>query len=233
LLVTAWIGTPIHEFSHFIAALISGHKIQELKLFKPDPRSGSLGYVAHTYNPDNFYQSIIGNTLIPIAPFFGGSLAIYAVTYFIIPDFSIYSDVVPQLHHITADKILSLESYIRLGETIVQFFTYIGNFIMKNKLFSQWQFYVGAFLMFGIANHLSPSASDFSNFWHPFLILLFFMVLLNIIILPFTSNSLEIVNHTSAYLLYIMPILLLAIFISVTALIMIYVFYLIFIIIHG
>ena len=59
LLTTAWIGTPIHELSHLIIAILTGHKIKEVKFFKPDPRTGTLGYVSHSFNPGNFYQAVI------------------------------------------------------------------------------------------------------------------------------------------------------------------------------
>lgn len=233
LLITGWIGTPIHEISHSIAAIISGHKIKELKLFKPDSRSGSLGYITHLYNTDNFYQSVIGNTLIPIAPFFGGALAIYTVVYFLIPNFSIYSSAVPQVYQITSNQILLPDSYIRLGSTIIEFYRYISRTVIEANLFSQWQFYVAAFLMFGIANHLSPSASDFENFWYPFLILIFFMIVLNLFILPFTKNSQAIIDRISSYVYYVMPLLLLALFVSVIGLIVTYIVYLVYQIVRS
>ena len=34
-----------------------------------------MGYIYHSYKIDNFYQAIIGNTFIAIAPFFGGAAA--------------------------------------------------------------------------------------------------------------------------------------------------------------
>jgi len=233
LLITGWIGTPIHEISHLIAALVSGHHIEEVKLFKPNPRTGSLGYIIHTYDPDNFYQSIIGNTLIPIAPFFGGALAIYAVTYFLIPNFSIYSSFIPQSYQITAENMLSIDSYFQLLDTIVNFYRDIINKIVATGLFSQWKFYAATFLLVGITNHLSPSASDFNNFWTPFLTLIFFMIVLNIIILPFTKNSLSSIDKISSYLLYLMPILLLALFVSIAGLVITYLFYLIYMIVRG
>ena len=89
LFVTSWIGTPIHELSHYLAAVVANHKILELQLFKPDKRTGSMGYLTHSYQEDNFYQSVIGNTLIAIAPFFGGAAVIYLLSTLIFPDFSL------------------------------------------------------------------------------------------------------------------------------------------------
>lgn len=214
MLLTAWIGTPIHEFSHVIAAVITGHKIMEVKLFKPDPRTGTLGYIAHSYNPHNLFQSTIGNTLIAIAPFFGGSLAIYMITYFLLPDFSLYSSDVPSVYYITSENVLSLKSYVLFGKTAVRFFEYLILKVQYAGLLTEWQFYLFLFILLGVANHLSPSYADFQNFWQPLAIIIIFMTLLNIFILPFMKGSLAMINSASKYMLFLMPILLLALFIS-------------------
>jgi len=225
LLLTAWVGTPIHEFSHLVAALISGHKIDEIKLFKPDQRTGTLGYITHSYNQDNFYQSIIGNTVIAVAPFFGGALAIYLMIYFFLPGFSLYSAEVPSVYYITADNALSWQSYILFGETTLEFFKYLILTVQNTGLHTQWQFYLLLFILFGIANHLSPSFSDFRNFWQPLAIIIIFMTLLNLIISPFIANSMTIIAAAAKYILLVMPILLLALFISACGLLITYGFY--------
>jgi len=132
LLVTAWIGTPIHELSHYIAAKLSGHQIIELKLFKPDSRTGSFGYVRHSYDSNNFYQAIIGNTIIAIAPFFGGALAIYFLMYVLLLEFSFIDPDVPQVYYITSNNFSQWESYVLFAETILVFL-YIESwkFLMK------------------------------------------------------------------------------------------------------
>jgi hypothetical protein len=79
-LLFAWIGTPIHELSHLIMAVIFRYKIDEVKLFRPfkGRKDGTLGYVNYSYNPNNLIQKI-GNFFVGIAPMIGGSFAIYVV----------------------------------------------------------------------------------------------------------------------------------------------------------
>ncbi len=214
LLLTAWVGTPIHEFSHLIIALLSGHKITEVKLFKPDPRSGSLGYIVHTYQTDNFYQAIIGNTLIAIAPFFGGAFMIYLILHFLLPDFTLYSSDVPRFYHIRSEEIFTLRSYALLGESGLEFIRYIAVKILNREMLSDWKFYASFFVLFGIANHLSPSSTDFKNFWQPLTIIILFMVMINLFILPLTRSSSAIIDTAAQYVLLVMPLLMLAIFIS-------------------
>lgn len=233
MLVTAWIGTPIHEFSHIIAALLTGHKIVDFKLFEPDERTGTLGYVSHSYNPNNFYQSVVGNTIIPIAPFFGGALAIYFLTYFLLPGFSLYSADVPRVHFITSQNALVWQNYVMFGKSVLAFFQFLVLKIQQAGLVTKWHFYVSLFMLFGIANHLSPSGADFQNFWQPLLAIIIFTILLNLIILPFTQGSMAIIEVASKYIMLATPILLLALFISVIGFTLTYIIYLIVAIFKG
>lgn len=82
---TAWLGTPIHELSHAALCLVFGHRVTEMKLFQKSDAHGTIGYVAHAYNPDSLYQRI-GNFFIGTAPLFGGSLAILLFGRVLLPD---------------------------------------------------------------------------------------------------------------------------------------------------
>ncbi len=79
LYIFAWLGTAIHELGHAVFALIFGHKIHAIKLFSPDPVSGTLGYVKHSYNKNSIYQNI-GNFFIGIGPIILGALSIYLLS---------------------------------------------------------------------------------------------------------------------------------------------------------
>ena len=61
----AWLGTPIHELGHAIFCVIFMHKIVEIGFFKPDPVTGTLGYVSHKWNRLNPWQ-VLGNFFIAI-----------------------------------------------------------------------------------------------------------------------------------------------------------------------
>ena len=58
ILLTAWIGTPIHEISHIFFAKIFRHRITHVSLFKPNKVTGNLGHVEHSYNSLSLYQPI-------------------------------------------------------------------------------------------------------------------------------------------------------------------------------
>ncbi len=223
LLVTAWIGTPIHEFSHYLFAVLSFHKVQDLKLFRPDPETGSMGYVAHSYQIDNFYQAVIGNTLIAVAPFFGGAGAIYLISSFVFPEFALFADHVPRVYYLTIDNALEWKSYLLFGKTAFHFFNFLYDTFFSPAMLRDWKLYVFLFLMLGIANHLSPSASDFRNFWYPITALLVTIALLNLFIYPLVKEPTTIILAASKYIFAFLPILYLAIFISALGLTITYV----------
>ncbi len=71
-LIFGFLGIIIHEFGHFIFALIFSHKVNKVSLLnvRPDDEDdNSLGSVSHSYNRHNLFHSV-GNYFIGIAPIF-------------------------------------------------------------------------------------------------------------------------------------------------------------------
>ena len=80
IMATAIIGTPVHEAGHALMCLIFGHKINEIKLYQPDKKTGTLGYVSHSYNKKNLGQNI-GNFFIGLGPIFSGLVVITLILF--------------------------------------------------------------------------------------------------------------------------------------------------------
>ena len=71
-----WLGCSVHELSHAFFAIIFGHKITEVELFKPNSDGESLGHVSHSYNKKSIYQKI-GNFFIGISPLLSGGIILF------------------------------------------------------------------------------------------------------------------------------------------------------------
>ena len=84
VLVTGWLGVPVHELSHAAACLLFGHRVEKLTLFAPDPRTGRLGAVQHAWDRRSFYQQT-GRFFIGIAPVLGGALLLLLLTRWLGP----------------------------------------------------------------------------------------------------------------------------------------------------
>ncbi|HEX5010812.1 MAG TPA: hypothetical protein VFY71_10450 [Planctomycetota bacterium] len=79
VLLTGWLGVPVHELSHAAVCLLFGHRVERMKLFAPDPRTGQLGEVQHAWDRRSVYQQV-GRFFIGVAPLVGGALALLLLT---------------------------------------------------------------------------------------------------------------------------------------------------------
>ncbi len=207
VLPLAIIGTPIHELSHAIIAILTGHRIQELALFRPNFLTGELGHIKHSWNERNPIQKYIGNPLIAIAPFFGGSLVLFLLTKLLMPQL-IQGNTLP---------ILSTD----ILKDYSQFKTYLNTLLIRTafmlKIFFNWRnllsirFYIYVIFAFGVSLHLTPSRQDFVHFWSSLFGLFFIIFLLNLI---FPNLVLFLELHFLPYLLKLHPLLSLAAFFS-------------------
>lgn len=85
LLVTGWLGVPVHELSHLALAKLFGHRIIAYRLFAPDPVSGTLGFVRHGYSKRSAWQ-VLGGLFIGLAPLLlGGTLLLALLAWMITP----------------------------------------------------------------------------------------------------------------------------------------------------
>jgi hypothetical protein len=82
--LVAWLGTPVHELGHVVFCIIFRHRIVEMSLFKPDPNTGTLGYVYHRWDRRNPWQ-VMGNFFIGIGPVVLGSGVLFILFYFLVP----------------------------------------------------------------------------------------------------------------------------------------------------
>lgn len=214
ILVTGWLGTPVHEISHAIACVCFLHSVQEVSLFKPNPSTGQLGYVKHSYNPKNPYAAILGNTFIPMAPFVGGALVILLLTHFLVPEFASPSKGFPSGPDFSSETLLNPSHYRPLLNKTWGYLNHLKSTVMRRELYERWQFYLYLYLVFCIAMHLAPSGEDFKNFWKPLLWFILLLFVANFIARFFVDFSRKVLDFLSPHVLTLTGILTFAIVVS-------------------
>jgi hypothetical protein len=157
VLATGWLGASVHELSHAALCPLFGHRIDELALFKPDKKSGRLGYVKHSYNPRNPWH-VVGNFFIGVAPLLGGALVLYGLLWLFFPEAA--------RHTASADGLgVSLASG-HLGEAANAVLSLardvIAHLFMQDNLLS-WRLWLFLYLALCVGSHLAPSRSDYDG----------------------------------------------------------------------
>ncbi len=73
-LTTGWLGVPVHEASHLLAAKLLGREVVRVRWFAPDADSGSLGGVE--WRPGQGPLAWLAILTVGVAPLAGGTLAL-------------------------------------------------------------------------------------------------------------------------------------------------------------
>ena len=150
------LGTPVHEIGHALFAILFGHRIIEIELFKPDPVSGSIGYVYHSWDKDNIYQSI-GNFFIGIGPVVLGSIVIFLSTRFLLGP-----TVLEPINaiEINSDTFSSLDNFWAfLQQTYPITRTLLSSLFTLENL-TNWKFYIFLYIAISIGTSITLSPSD-------------------------------------------------------------------------
>lgn len=167
------VGVPVHEFSHLIVAILTGHKIEEVQFFKPGS-DNSLGYVSHSYRPSMI--SPFTNLLIGIAPLFGGTLAFVMLTKGLMPELVTYLKSNVELSNVLNGD---LSSFIPNVESLCDVVLFSSTNSFQTAL---W-----LFLSYSVIVYSVPSKADLSQSKMGVLFLCVVICLLSI----FTPSSLD------------------------------------------
>ncbi len=169
VLVTGWLGVPLHELSHLVVCWIFRHRIVAYRLFDPDPRTCTLGYVQHAYGRRSPLQ-IVGNFFIGVSPLLAGSLALLVGLAVLLPGTSPPLTTEPAPAQITA-QLLQVGAMAQA--TLTRMFS-------VQHLVS-WQLWVFLLLALCVGAHMSPSQPDLSGGLPGLLLLLCSMFGLNVL----------------------------------------------------
>lgn len=203
VMLTGFIGVPIHEFSHAVAALFFGHKITAIKLFQRPDENGTLGYVSHSYNPRNLYQQV-GNFFIGVAPIFGGTFAIIALMRLIIPiSYNEFINIVVKNLYIKALNKTTIDGIVISYGALIK-----GIFTLKN--FENPYFYIYLFLGICISSHISLSYADMKGASKGVSVIFLILLVLNI----FSLSKFVVASNIIKYNILLIGFLIVAVLLS-------------------
>jgi hypothetical protein len=206
----AWLGTPIHELGHALFCVIFRHKIAEIEFFKPDPVTGTLGYVYHKWNPANPWQ-VLGNFFIGVGPVIIGCGVLFGVFYLLIPGSSgAWSTIM--------EDVCGVDN----GYSIGSYFSVLGSssLVLVRSIFTlhnlaNWRFWLFVYLSICVASNIRLSWADFKGSLGGLgcLVLPFFLLNLIVAIIgsavndffPFTASSLGVI-----YSLFVLALIMVA-----------------------
>ncbi|MHC1683624.1 MAG: hypothetical protein AB6733_11800 [Clostridiaceae bacterium] len=188
VMITGFIGVPIHEISHWLAALLFGHKVTEVKLLQRPDENGVMGYVRHSYNRNSIYQQV-GNFFIGIAPIFGGALSIIAImrlvsieAYNKLVNILVGSLYITSINKNTVEGILN--SYLGLLKVI---------FSMDN--FKNPYFYLFLFIAICISSHISLSTADIKGASRGLGVIFILVLIVNALDLSYFISPIDLIRY--------------------------------------
>lgn len=173
VMITGFIGVPIHEISHAIFAILFGHKVTQIKLLQKPDANGIMGYVNHSYNQNSIYQQI-GNFFIGVAPMFGGAISIITLMRFIIPQaYSRFISILEGSLQVTTLSKAGIAGIVSSYEGLIKSIFSFNNF--ENPYF-----YIFLFTSICISSHISLSPADIKGAYRGVGVIFFIILLFNI-----------------------------------------------------
>jgi hypothetical protein len=190
-----WLGTSVHELGHAVFCLVFMHKITDMKLFDPDPATGTLGYVSHSYNRKSFYQNA-GNFFIGIGPILLGTVVIYGAARFLISEtfFLPFRNLA-----ISAESFQSMNSMQTLLINIYESFKTLMLNLFTVENLKRWQFYVFVYILFCVGSSITLSRPDIEGSAMGFGVFFGVLLLVNIAALFFGGLAMRYFVQVTQY----------------------------------
>ncbi len=179
IMLTAWIGTPVHELGHLLMCYLFRHEVSEFKLFDRKAKDGVLGYVNHRWNTKSLYQKI-GNFFIGMGPIFSGTAALILGMYLFLPN-----------SFATFTNYLSLDASQPNEYIMTKIFTLTAELfksIFSPENMISVSFWIYFALAIGISSHIALSKQDLKGAGRGLVTIFIFILLVNIIALILNAD---------------------------------------------
>jgi hypothetical protein len=213
----AWLGTPIHELGHAFFCIVFGHRIADISLFRPDPVSGTLGYVYHKWNPKNPWH-VLGNFFIGVGPMALGSAVLFALFYFLIPGSgSVWDSLRAGAGSVSPDSLLAGYFTVFRDSSLA-----ITEIIFTPANLSSWQFWLFLYLSVCVASNIRLSWADFKGSLRGLGCIVLVFILLNLVLLLIGSTSDEFYGAAAASLGAVYSVLILALVMALIGFVLVY-----------
>jgi hypothetical protein len=193
----AWLGTSIHESGHALFALLFGHRIEEMKLFAPDPKTGTLGYVKHSWNRKNLYH-IVGNFFIGIGPVLLGTILLMVLIWLLYGRSALTANTT----EIFADTFNIDAYFTAAGDSIYAFL----HAVFAGPENAWWKTILLIYMIFCIGGSIKLSPPDISGALKGFLFIILLFLVFNLATLwkaDLLSDSLIKLNGTIAVFYFV------------------------------
>jgi hypothetical protein len=217
--LVAWLGTPIHELGHALFCLIFGHRIESMSLFRPDPATGTLGYIYHKWNPKNPWH-VLGNFFIGVGPMVLGSAVLFALFYFLIPDSArVWDSISTSVGAVSRDSLMAGYFNVFRDSTLA-----IIKIIFTWANLSLWQFWLFLYLSVCVASNIRLSWADFKGSLSGLGCIVLFFILMNLVFLLVGFSSEEFFPSAVASLGAVYSVLILALIMALVGFVLVYIF---------
>ncbi|MEA3428033.1 MAG: M50 family metallopeptidase [Thermodesulfobacteriota bacterium] len=212
IVITGSIGVFLHEMSHALTAILFCHKITEFKPYLFNRSSGSLGYVGHTWNNNSIYQQC-GLFFIAIAPCVLGTLAVYSLILFLVPN---ADQVIECFATVSLISQTSISNYLQ-SSVLISFQFLQQVFAFQN--FSSAKYWIFLFLAGSIIIHMVPSATDLRHAGYG-LVILFLLSLCFLLLVWLIGRDKIVVVYINYFAVVLNYILTLACLFSIACYLM-------------
>ena len=197
---TALIGVPVHEMGHALMCVVFGHKVEQIKLVQFGAEDGTMGFVNHSYEPNNMFHRI-GLFFIGIAPILMGVVVITLTLFF----------TLPETFHKWIEAVSASDEMSDILSTAGVLMTSL--FSLEN-LSNPW-FYLFMVLSVSIASHMSLSKSDIVGAGSGLISMYVIAVIFNLVFLSARGGDMGITElFMNEYNVFMLSISLIAILLA-------------------
>jgi hypothetical protein len=190
-----WLGCSVHELSHAFFAIIFGHKINEIELFKPSGNGESLGHVSHSYNKKSIYQKT-GNFFIGISPLLSGGIVLF-ISVLIIFRFNILElssfSITPRVF---TDFVLLKHLALNIWSSLLSFFS----LVFTGPGSTWWKSVLLIYILYSTGSSMTLSKSDVGSALSGFLWVVILSLAFNLLTLWIGNFAIDYLSRFVKYI---------------------------------